>query len=722
MVLRSRMLLLVLATIALFVGAVAVPCVDATTYYVDPMMGNDAYSGLLQSRPWKNLPGSYRLDNTGPLTGSGWVHLQPGDTIKIRSGRTIRNRVRIDGSWYANGTSDAPITVMRHATWGTGAVTFDGSQQRFGEWESMVLVAARNYVRFDGVTANGIVIQNARARGFQATGESEQDKMVGLSVRNMRLYNNLAFNVVVQRCDSFHFENIDIDGHQRDTELSGGFMIGDDTWGCSNGRLVNCASYNHGNTPGTQGGGTNARIGFWLTNSSNVTYENCTAYNNEGRGYDVGVVGGPPSAITDNIKYINCTAYNNSDGFGSNLDDMTGTARVWYVNCISRNNSGAGWMIYNGISSSVYNCLSAGNTWGIYTDAPAYANRDTVVDVRNTIFYRNSKANTSGNTWDLWNHRTADLHLTSDYNHFEQGTQATCAAWNGAVESDIYYYNTDDAPGSTERNWYKNHGFDTHSLCSIDGEYARFVNASGFNFRLNPDSSLIGKGTVIDDPAVLEVTKDRDGNSRPAGGPWDIGPYQTEAAACTFSLDPTSASFSAGGGTGSVTVTASAGTCAWTAASNDNWVTVTSGASGTGSGTVNYSVGQNSGTARTGTMTLGGRTFTVNQSGTAPARISVSPTSIDYGYVRRGRSRSSTITVANTGGSPLTIGSIAIGGSSAADFRQTNNCSSVAPGATCSIVATFAPTRSGTRTATLSIASNDPAKPTSTVSLRGIGY
>ncbi len=721
MLLRNRMLPLVLAMIALFVGP-AVSCLDATTYYVDPVAGNDAYSGLLQSRPWKNLPGSYRLDNTGPLTGSGWVHLQPGDTIRIRSGRTIRNRVRIDGSWYANGTADAPITVMRDTTWGVGAVTFDGSRQTFGEWESMILVSSRNYIRFDGVAANGIVVQNARARGFQATGTDERDKMVGLNVRNMKFYNNLAFNVVLQRCDSFYFENIDIDGHQRDTELSGGFMIGDDTWGCSNGRLVNCTSYNHGNTPGTQGGGTNARIGFWLTNSSNVTYENCTAYSNEGRGYDVGVVGSPPSAMTDNIKYINCTAYNNSDGFGSNLDDITGTARVWYVNCISRNNSGAGWMIYNGISSSVYNCLSAGNTWGIYTDAPAYADRNTVVNVRNTIFYRNSKTNASGDTWDLWTHRVADLHLTSDYNHFEQGTQATCTAWNGAEEFDIYYYNTTDAPGSTQRNWYKNHGFDAHSLCSVDGKYARFVNAAGLDFRLTPESSLIGKGTVINDPTIPEVAKDRDGNSRPPGGPWDIGPYQTAPAQCTFSLSPTGASFGVSGGTGSVDVTASAGSCAWTAVSNDGWIAIASGTGGTGSGTVDYSVEPNTGVARNGTMTIAAATFTVNQSGTAPPRIAVSPTSINYGYVRRNRSKSSAITVSNTGGSPLTVGSIAIGGSSKADFRQTNNCSSVAPGGSCSITATFSPARSGTRTATLSVSSDDPAAPATAVSLRGIGY
>ncbi len=86
--------------------------------------------------------------------------------------------------------------------------------------------------------------------------------------------------------------------------------------------------------------------------------------------------------------------------------------------------------------------------------------------------------------------------------------------------------------------------------------------------------------------------------------------------ACTFSINPTSASFAAGAGTGSVSVTAAAG-CAWTAVSNATFITITSGASGSGNGTVNYSVAANTGTAsRNGTMTIAGRTFTVTQAGT----------------------------------------------------------------------------------------------------------
>ncbi len=85
---------------------------------------------------------------------------------------------------------------------------------------------------------------------------------------------------------------------------------------------------------------------------------------------------------------------------------------------------------------------------------------------------------------------------------------------------------------------------------------------------------------------------------------------------CTFSINPTSASYAAGGGSGSVTVTAGAG-CTWSAVSNATFITINSGSSGSGNGTVGYSVTGNTGTgSRNGTMTIAGRTFTVTQAGT----------------------------------------------------------------------------------------------------------
>ena len=91
----------------------------------------------------------------------------------------------------------------------------------------------------------------------------------------------------------------------------------------------------------------------------------------------------------------------------------------------------------------------------------------------------------------------------------------------------------------------------------------------------------------------------------------------TLTATCAYSLNSINVSFNVSGGIGNLNVTAAGGGCAWTAASNVAWITITSGASGSGSGTVNYSVAANgTPSSRTGTLTIAGQTFTVTQAGT----------------------------------------------------------------------------------------------------------
>jgi Viral BACON domain/Putative binding domain, N-terminal len=88
----------------------------------------------------------------------------------------------------------------------------------------------------------------------------------------------------------------------------------------------------------------------------------------------------------------------------------------------------------------------------------------------------------------------------------------------------------------------------------------------------------------------------------------------TQASGCVFAINPTSQSFGKNAATsGPIAVTTGA-TCSWTATANDSWITVTMGATGTGNGTVRFSITQNTtGVDRTGTLTIAGRTFTVDQ-------------------------------------------------------------------------------------------------------------
>ncbi len=100
----------------------------------------------------------------------------------------------------------------------------------------------------------------------------------------------------------------------------------------------------------------------------------------------------------------------------------------------------------------------------------------------------------------------------------------------------------------------------------------------------------------------------------------------------------------------------------------------------------------------------------------------VSPTSLMFGTQAVGTSSTAqTITVTNNGTAALPIKSITHSGASAGQFTETNNClPSVGIEATCTINVLFAPTRKGSKTATLDVNGSDGAG-TQTVALTGTG-
>ena len=57
------------------------------------------------------------------------------------------------------------------------------------------------------------------------------------------------------------------------------------------------------------------------------------------------------------------------------------------------------------------------------------------------------------------------------------------------------------------------------------------------------------------------------------------------------------------------------GACTWTAASDVDWITITSATSGIGNGLVQFVAAPNNGPARTGTLTIGGRRYQVSEAG-----------------------------------------------------------------------------------------------------------
>ena len=107
-------------------------------------------------------------------------------------------------------------------------------------------------------------------------------------------------------------------------------------------------------------------------------------------------------------------------------------------------------------------------------------------------------------------------------------------------------------------------------------------------------------------------------------------PVEPAPAACTYTLSTASLTVGSQGGPNSVTVTTAAN-CAWSAASDRGWMTITGGSTGTGSGVVSVSLAPNPNEAgRTGTLTVAGKTVAVSQDGAGPCAIDISPSSASY--------------------------------------------------------------------------------------------
>jgi hypothetical protein len=101
---------------------------------------------------------------------------------------------------------------------------------------------------------------------------------------------------------------------------------------------------------------------------------------------------------------------------------------------------------------------------------------------------------------------------------------------------------------------------------------------------------------------------------------------------------------------------------------------------------------------------------------TSESNINISPVSKEFGNVWPGKTKSSRFKVANKGSMELNITAITLTGADAGLFLlKTNTCLAkpIKPGASCAVTAAYAPdlNTAGLKTATMTIASNDPDTP-----------
>jgi hypothetical protein len=133
-----------------------------------------------------------------------------------------------------------------------------------------------------------------------------------------------------------------------------------------------------------------------------------------------------------------------------------------------------------------------------------------------------------------------------------------------------------------------------------------------------------GNGTISYSAAANTQTQTRQGTLTIGGQTFTVN---QAAASCSYAISPSALSVAANGGSGSTSLTTTA-SCAWTAVSNVSWISVTTAANGSGNAVVSFTVaGNTSSSQRTGTLTIGGRTFTVSQAANTSCTYSLSPAS-----------------------------------------------------------------------------------------------
>ncbi len=138
-------------------------------------------------------------------------------------------------------------------------------------------------------------------------------------------------------------------------------------------------------------------------------------------------------------------------------------------------------------------------------------------------------------------------------------------------------------------------------------------------------ASGIGNGTVGYTVAANNTPAQRSGTITIGNQTFTV---TQSAADCSFSLFPTTISAPVAGASGRINVTT---TCAWTAISNNDWIQISSGASGTGNGSISYSVSANSSAQpRTGSISVGSAAVSVTQQGIG-CNVGITPASATVG-------------------------------------------------------------------------------------------
>ncbi|HET9529778.1 MAG TPA: S-layer homology domain-containing protein, partial [Blastocatellia bacterium] len=206
---------------------------------------------------------------------------------------------------------------------------------------------------------------------------------------------------------------------------------------------------------------------------------------------------------------------------------------------------------------------------------------------------------------------TIDPLAATDSGSYDVVVTGTC----GIVTSDTASLAVNTAPSITSQPA-------DQTVCS--GSIASFsaaadaMPAAGLQWQVSTDSgaSFNDIAGAITSPLSFIASGEQEGNRYRAVFTNICGTATSSEATLTvnlFTLSRAHRSFAGAGGADSIDVAVAAG-CGWTAASDQNWITITGGSPGNGNGTVSYTIEANpDSTVRSGTITIGDQTFRIFQ-------------------------------------------------------------------------------------------------------------
>lgn len=476
--------------LVLFVAQIA----SAATYYVDFDGGSDAANGTSTGTAWKNIPGTRNAADSadiaatfGSFTTSAKV--PAGTTFKLKSGTTHDSTdggiIKITSDWYDNASSGSPTTFQVDTSWGSGAVTIDGT----GITADIALVLVqRNGIIIDGSTTDGLIIRDSERDGIQFKEQAGSSAALsGVTVWNTKFLANCTIStsdatgsglgqLSVRRADGVDIWNCNVDANNM---WCNGFLMGESTYFVTNAVIRASTTRNcRGDTADNDSGIGVKAFNSFLTITNHITSGNL-------KGFDLGEQNGGGAPI--NYRVIACTVSNNWQGanFNGPRAPNAGAINFYVINSLIVSNVNKGLRAYAGpfnlhVVHSVFDNNGGNDTSGegcsIHYTADTNTETNAIVArIYNTITRRSGAA-----TFVVpYAVATNQITLDADYNSYEKRASEAFCKWSYYQAPAQDYAFGANGPGKSSGDWFTEYYTTTTQVGRGTGHFGADANSKG---------------------------------------------------------------------------------------------------------------------------------------------------------------------------------------------------------------------------------------------------